>query len=507
MTTDFDPFPAPPEGVPRGRGLADVNAPPQGHPVLVDACARVKAGTMTVERAATEVAALGSAVDQWNARARVIAYAVWGGALTGEEAARRFDAALAEFHSGAGFWSARQQLTIIREAAVERMAAPWAVFGAVLAHVAARVPPWVVLPPIVGGAASLNVFVALAAPSGGGKDAAQDVARDLVKLLAWQPYEEATPGTGEGLIRTYAVPVKGGGIEWRTESALFYTPEIDTLRALMERPGATLHAEIRKAWTGSMLGFGNAEESRRIVLPAHSYRMAMVVGAQPLRADLIANETAGGTAQRFLWFAAVDQELPEPSGRSFRALPAWPHGRRPVEANAPGGRFHMGVSDAIVAEIRDARLRDVRRSLASTAQADGHGMLLRLKVAALLAILDGRLDINDDDWRLAGIVKAKSDETLAAVRRVLADAATAAARERGARDAEREAAKSLTTERMQRAEVKVRELLAKHPEGMRRNAVRSGLTESLRPYVDHALARVAEKRGSRWYVSHTSPDA
>ncbi len=54
---------------------------------------------------------------------------------------------------------------------------------------------------------------------------------------------------------------------------------------------------------------------------------------------------------------------------------------------------------------------------------DAHRDLLRLRVAGLLALLDGRRNIGDDDWRLAGIILAASDTNR---RGLIADARLAA---------------------------------------------------------------------------------
>ena len=42
---------------------------------------------------------------------------------------------------------------------------------------------------------------------------------------------------------------------------------------------------------------------------------------------------------------------------------------------------------------------------------DGHALLCRLKVAAVLGILEGRGEVNEEDWSLAGVIAAKSERT------------------------------------------------------------------------------------------------
>lgn len=63
------------------------------------------------------------------------------------------------------------------------------------------------------------------------------------------------------------------------------------------------------------------------------------------------------------------------------------------------------MPDAVVAEVQAARLAQVR------GQADpleGHAGLTRLKVAAGLAFLDSRLDVEPEDWRLSGLLMETS---------------------------------------------------------------------------------------------------
>jgi len=69
----------------------------------------------------------------------------------------------------AHFWIARDVLQHIHRFARARRVGPWALFGILLVRTAANIPANVVLPPLVGGPASLNVFVALVSASGGGK--------------------------------------------------------------------------------------------------------------------------------------------------------------------------------------------------------------------------------------------------------------------------------------------------------------------------------------------------
>ncbi len=71
-----------------------------------------------------------------------------------------------------GFWQERPVLEHLLTFARARMVSPWALLGVSLVRILAVVPPHVVLPALIGSHASLNTYVALVGPSGGGKGAA-----------------------------------------------------------------------------------------------------------------------------------------------------------------------------------------------------------------------------------------------------------------------------------------------------------------------------------------------
>lgn len=313
------------------------------------------------------------------------------------------------------FWQSRPVLGHLRTFARSRMCSPWAVLGVALARVVVTAPAYYVLPPIVGSYASLNLFVALVGASGGGKGAAESAAGDALTL----PVEvyTATVGSGEGIGHLYAHREKGEVIRDR-EAVLFTVPEVDNLVALGARQGATLMPQLRSAWSGEKLGFSYANKDKALPLDKHSYRMGLVLGVQPGRAQPLLDDADGGTPQRFLWLPTSDLDAPD-------ALPAAPN---PLTVNAPwlgkpvfacaAGLRQLTVCQLAVTTIVDAR-RDRLRGKGDAL--DGHALLARLKTAAALALLDGRLDVTDDDWSLSGLILRISDHTRASVVRHLAN--------------------------------------------------------------------------------------
>lgn len=302
------------------------------------------------------------------------------------------------------FWTARPHLAHIRTAAHSRLTGPWAVLGCILARTIGATLPDLTLPPIIMGRGSLNLFVGLVAPSGGGKGGAEATAADLLPMTSERLYITG-PGSGEGIPRIYRYrDKKSGQIEDVRPNALMRVGEVDQLVNLGRRQGATLLPVLREAWSGASLGFQNLDQERTIPLPAHSYRLCLVVGIQPRRAQALLDDADGGTPQRFLWMPVLDPRMPT-------TTPDWP-GELPWRQRATAHRS-MLIPKTVHHEIRAAQL-----AVHHTGEEDplgGQSRLSRLKVAAGLALLDGRHDIAIDDWDLSAVVMRCSDTTRAAV--------------------------------------------------------------------------------------------
>jgi len=399
--------------------------------------------------------------------------AQWAAAQADIDRAHRNDDGLTEDELEA-FWFARPELARLQQFARARLSGPWSTLGAVLARAVATIPPHVVLPPIVGSFASLNLFVALVAPSGFGKGASEAVAEDfLVTEVA--PFV-TTPGSGEGLLKQYAYKRRTGKGQPPEQvnvrnAAIFTVPEVDTFAALAGRGGSTLMPELRKAWMGERLGFGWSDAEKAVAIMAHRYRMTMIVGVQPGRGAVLLDDADGGTPQRFLWLRTIDPDAPgdPPMEPEPLSVPAWPTSVDPAETLEPAqgdkggfrlkfdaddpyrldepaerGAFHvLELPPSVVGTIRAEHLAKRRGEVAETAALDSHGMLARLKVAVGLMWMNGRTDkVSEEDWTLAGTVMAVSNETRASVLAALSGNATKAAKSRGRQDAVREVAKA-----------------------------------------------------------------
>ncbi len=391
------------------------------------------------------------------------------------------------------FWESRPDLSAVRQQARARRVGPWGVLAGVLARVVAATPPELVLPPLVGGYGSLNQFWAVVAASGGGKGASQAAADDLISVYG-EHFNTLTVGSGEGISAAY-VRLEGNPPmpTQFNRSALFDVPEVDTLTALGGRKGSTLLSELRKVWSGEGLGFQNADRTRRFPVPAHSYRAALVLGVQPGRAAALLDDVDGGLPQRFCWVPVTDAGAPDVAPEAPKRI-AWRAPQLPGASAAAPGRRLMGVCASVRHEVDATRLAGLRGDGEAL---DGHSMLARLKLAAALALLDGRTGVLEEDWRLAGTVMEVSDHTRAQVVKALAEAARKTNEARA--EAQARAAQIVAVRRaesdedgIERCAQSIVKVLGAEPGGLTRSRLRNRLSPSARQHFEAALERLDE---------------
>ncbi|NMO03124.1 hypothetical protein HH308_18080 [Gordonia sp. TBRC 11910] len=384
------------------------------------------------------------------------------------------------------FFTATTQLQTIRQWARARYAAPWAVFGAVLLRVAASTEPTVQLPGVIGGRASLNLLCAFVSASGGGKGISDKVAR-----LAWPTDIIERPiGSGEGLAATF-MPPKGDddkkGDEDKTVNrkrvtrAIVNVPEIDTLAGLASRQGSILLAQLKSVAMGEQIGQANASAATTRIVEAHKYRLCMSVGAQPGHTGVIFDDTTGGTPQRFLWFPTTDPTMPadavdDPAPLNVD-LPLWCPGEDGVVEITYGP---TEIREQIIA-AHLARQRGQADAL------DGHAMLTRCKVAAMLAVLHHRSVVDELDWELSSVVMERSDATRAWIVGEAKRAARAKIRERAMAKARGE--EFIADRKLDRAKAAILRWLERDGELSKRD-LRPKLKADIRDQFTTALAEL-----------------
>jgi hypothetical protein len=294
------------------------------------------------------------------------------------------------------WWSQRPVLRHIRQAAHSRRLGADGVLAVVACRVMALVDYRWRIPPIVGAPASLNLMCGLIAPSGIGKSSTNATAAELVPFpgdmnIAYRPI-----GSGEGIAATY-VGMEGNKAdgEYQHRSAMFYCDEGSAFAKLESRVGSLFASQLRSAAHGAMIGQQNGNKATTRTVGAHEYRMVFVIGFQPTNAGpFIANDSEG-TPQRLIWATPFDPEHVLPPGE----LPAWP-GQLPIKPSQPSGDCFVSFTEYI---RNDVDWSDYARKIGepTSSALDSHRDLERLRLAVVLAILDGRDNVTDEDYDMA----------------------------------------------------------------------------------------------------------
>lgn len=355
------------------------------------------------------------------------------------------------------FWRSRESLSRIRQAAHARVRSADVVFLGLLCRLSAMVPHTLRADTGIGQPASLNLFAAIVGPSGGGKSSGLSVSRELIKSV--RPLNEYPLGSGEGIAEAYmGEALEGTGVMAKdgsekqakvrkqiSHAALFHSDEGASLNKMIERAGSTVGETLRSAWSGEAIGQKNGRSDTTRTIPARSYSAGLVIGYQPSTALPLLADYEAGTPQRFLYGWAVDPTIPPRSarvpwpGEITSPFPADTPTDLPAAGAIVAGPPTVNLSPIAFAEEILDELYDTEHAKSTGTLPAGHWLLapgsleldpyksqhtvLKVKVAALLALLEGRRNVTLVDWDLAQIVIDTSD----AVRRYLAALAEVAA--------------------------------------------------------------------------------
>ncbi|GAB3607949.1 hypothetical protein GCM10027414_00740 [Humibacter ginsengiterrae] len=372
------------------------------------------------------------------------------------------------------FWDTREELSAIRSFAHSRMLSADAVLAATLARVAVLVPPTIQLPAIIGSRSPLSTYVGIVSASGGGKSSAWAAAGELIGTPAGAAaYAQVGMGSGEGIIEHLSAT--GDDDHREHENLLLEADEIGGLETLAGRTGATLAGVLKTGWSGGLLHNANRSASGKV--EAGTYALGCYVGIQPKAAGWLLDATGDGFFQRFVFFRGNDDTVPvdaaDTGERLSIAIP------RPGDLDA--GALH--VESSIRKVIRADRLRAVRNVDLGVERIDSHRNLIRLRLAALLAILCKSFIVRWDDWQLAGTILERSDALADGMRAVVAESARDAAV--AVASARLDVAERVEATTIGKASVRIVGLLTDKYDAA--SKVRKRLTNSLRGSFDDAL--------------------
>lgn len=303
------------------------------------------------------------------------------------------------------FWSARAALKEIRTAAIGRGASPDVVYHSFMARLSAAVSHHVKVDNCLGRV-PLNYFTAIVGDPGIGKSSSFSVARHLLDVPSHLELMDEMPlGTGEGIAELYMDevpldPTKPPGKNTKTvrqqtkHNVFIVVDEGVEMTAKMQAKGSIVGSTLRTAWSGGTFGSANATKDRFRVISEGTYALGMAVGFQRATAAPLLADHLAGTPQRFMW-APTYVELPEER----------PQRRPSISPIAVDWRMLTGpitMVDSIEDELyRQNRERKAERLVVDPL--DAHKPMMLAKIAGLLAILEGRMIITEDDWSLAEV--------------------------------------------------------------------------------------------------------
>jgi len=381
-------------------------------------------------------------------------------------------------------FEATPELAYIKALARAQMMSPSAVLVSALAIALAATRYDVAISPFIGKRASLNFYAGIVGVSGGGKTGSVGVAkgmfgdRELVAIL--------NPSSGEGIPAMFRerrpvaemkdAPEGTDPMRWTRHNVLSVVDEISTLAAQSDRSGSTLGSTLRSAWSGSGLSNHAADPTRQRNLPEDQYRYCMVAGIQYATANTLLRDAGAGTPQRFLWAPATDpgadMNAPDPGASPFLSWTP-PHGI---------GKLEITYPEHVRPMVRDARRR---RLLDEPDAPDGHMILVRLKVAAALAILHSSTVVTDPLWMVSGLLVADSERLLAEMQSHGRKESDRTAAARGRSSAISDSAK--TDHTVERVKNQVTKKVRDSGTGIRRKEIREAIAHRDREHLNAAI--------------------
>lgn len=271
----------------------------------------------------------------------------------------------------------------------------------------------------------LNQIVVVAGGTGSGKTAAL---RNSESPLYWsyprlRPYHGPTePVSGEGANMAFKREVRGKRGEpvtytWRylERNELFGLDEVGVAEKRAARTGSTFTETIVIHHSGSHVSRAKADGSV-MSMQAGQYKVNWVIATQPKRSDLFFSESAiaAGLAGRCLWVPVtiedVGQDVDDDDWDYNSSYELEPHTVKlpnwgPASSWLP---IYIEPTEDLHRELRRAKKLG---KLERVNPLESHMARNKARLAAILAIADNRLVMNDDDVELAEILTQISRRT------------------------------------------------------------------------------------------------
>lgn len=331
----------------------------------------------------------------------------------------------------ADFWKSREALKAIFKLGRQTLTAPTALLGICIIRALHTVPFQIHYRSFVGSA-PLNTLLSVTGPTGTGKTQSSNIVDEFIIFPDADPHNRrantwegtVSPGSGEAMPDCYMTKVQVEGDDgkprWQKDWAhpnhavIFSFDEIGMMTQRGSRDGSTLTEYLKQGWSGSEFGRALAG-GKGIELPKNMYRFSAILNVQPERAGVIFTEAAiaGGFSSRFLFVSTQDKLAKKERDRSEKV----PFHISPIDWTKTTTINALPIMDLAHEKEREMAIDG------GIPEMDSHRLLTRAKVAVALAVLDGRNQLNDQDWNLSGIVMKHSDGTRKTILEALASSA------------------------------------------------------------------------------------
>jgi hypothetical protein len=283
---------------------------------------------------------------------------------------------------------------------------------AYLCRWATLIPPGYSIPPINGAASSFDLLCVIAGTSGSGKTSPMSNAEDMLPVIERADLRMSLGiGSGEGIIEAFYGMEEyerddGKKVRERRKVVAgvnFSVSEGLIFADLANRGGTTHVTRLCDAWSGAALSTANASAETFRHIERGQYRLTLMMGIQADMAHMLMTDSAAsqGFVGRLLFAWAEEPRVsprPEQPGYLCLAVPS------PISTPAMGGkpkRYHptyLTYPNEVIAEIQVASDQRVGTNVAVE---EHHHDLMRCKVAGILALMEGRIDVSMDDWAIS----------------------------------------------------------------------------------------------------------
>ena len=276
----------------------------------------------------------------------------------------------------------------------------------------------------------LGLFVMVPGPSGGTKSSLLKACAEMVPGHISDHLEKASPASGEGLhdafLRQEMRPGSDGKERPVTEqfayNMLVTYDELESLSAQAGRSSSTLWSMMRTGWSGIELRTSLSKRGQSWERPpVHSYQMSALAAGTFVDAERLLSDGSRGTSQRWLCGWHLDKTQDEARC-----------GEEPLLLKLKR-QNSIGREMDVHSKVRAVLTQNSVWKLKGDCRAVyGHGLLVKLRVAALIGWLRGEPGrVSPSSWALAHCVTELSEAAAQLVVMQGREEAQALARYRG----------------------------------------------------------------------------